>query len=387
MIVHDKYANATDLEILSGFLSGKYMKRLQLKYGNISEDKHTTIILTIRHLLTLSYIPKMWYEDMYCLIIYATPEEINDCLCNKWKIKKWGSSLPNFISKYGKIQGNIQYSKFQSISSIRNTGNGHYQSAEHIAKKYNITIEDAISKKRTIRENAYKLRIERYGEEHKRICTPLSKAYYYNLGITDDEEIEKLRKPYLDAVSLSKSSYIQRYGKNDGEIKFNLLLQSRKNTIIQKVKNGDAPNKRVLKGNASKMSSIFFIDLLTILDKLGVVLCKEEIHLGIEGYKSEWWVRDSHNENIYYFIDFYIPKYKIAIEFDGVAFHCNDINNWPEKSPFLTKDNLYYYNKDMQKKKSIDAVSNLFISVRSDSYSTAEVANQILNHIKGKVYE
>lgn len=116
-------------------------------------------------------------------------------------------------------------------------------------------------------------------------------------------------------------------------------------------------------------------------------MCKEEIHLGIEGYKSEWWVRDSHNENIYYFIDFYIPKYKIAIEFDGVAFHCNDINNWPEKSPFLTKDNLYYYNKDMQKKKSIDAVSNLFISVRSDSYSTAEVANQILNHIKGKVYE
>lgn len=387
MIVHDKYSNATDMEILTVFLSGRYMKRLQHTYGVIPNDKHPTVIATIKYLLTLSDIPKMWYEDIYCLIIYALPDEINDCLSNKWKVKKWGCSLPNFISKYGRNYGHIKYKEFSDMSTIRNTGNGHYQLAEHIAKKHNITLEDAILKKRIIRENAYKLRIERYGEEHKKTSSRLSKSYYYNLGITDEEKIEKLRKPYLDVVRQSKSSYIQRYGEYDGELKFNLLLQKRRDTITRKIKNGLAPNKRVLKGNASKMSSKFFKDLLLILDKFNVVLCNDEIHLGVNGYKSEWWVRDLYDENIYYFIDFYIPKYKIAIEFDGVAFHCNNISNWPEKSPFLTESNLYYYNKDIRKRKSINALADLFISVRSDSYNTVEVANQIIKHIKSKEHE
>lgn len=379
MIVHDKYTNATDLEILSGFLSGKYMKRLQQKYGVIHKDKHPTIVNIIRYLLTLSDIPTMWYEDVYCLIIFADPNEINSCLVNKWKIKKWGCSLPNFIAKYGNIQGNIEYKKFQDISSTRNTGKGYYQSAEHIARKYNITLEEAILKKRTIRENAYKLRIERYGEEHKRTSSPLSKMYYYNLGITNEVEIEELRRPYLNAICHSEKMYIERYGNDEGKIKFELLKQKRKNTILQRATNGIMPNKRIIKGAASKESAKFFQELIILLENHGHFFNKQEIHLGIFGYKSEYWIANKKN---YYFIDFYIPKYKIAVEYDGIKFHCNNVDYWPEKHVFLKKTNQYYYNKDLEKKEAIAMQTNLFITVRSDSYNINDIAIQISDYIK-----
>lgn len=63
MILHEKYYNATDDEIVAEFLSGKYIKRLQQIYGVISVDKHISIITTIKYLLTITDIPKMWYED------------------------------------------------------------------------------------------------------------------------------------------------------------------------------------------------------------------------------------------------------------------------------------------------------------------------------------
>ena len=382
MILHEKYYNATDDEIVAEFLSGKYIKRLQQIYGVISVDKHISIITTIKYLLTIPDIPKMWYEDFYCLLTYASPDEINDCLTNKWKIIKWGNSLSNYIAKYGTIHGTMKYNDIKNISSMRNKGNSLYQSVEYKAKKHNITVEEAKTKDKTIRENAYKLRINRYGEEHKQTSSRLSKAYYYKQGITDEYVIEKLRKPYLEAVGHSLKSYIIRYGEQEGPIKFELLKQKRKDTILRKAANNEMPEKRKLKGAASKESSKFFKELLILLGHYGHMFDKQDIHLGIAGYKSEWWITNKEDKKVYYFIDFYIPKYKIAVEFDGVFFHCIDVNNWPNKSTLLKESNQYYYDKDEKKKQAITEQTNLFITVRSDSYVINDIAKQISNYIK-----
>ena len=177
-------------------------------------------------------------------------------------------------------------------------------------------------------------------------------------------------------MSLSKSTYIKRYNE-DGIEKHNNMLNKRKNTLIKRIENNLVIYKNG-RGKASKESVKFFDTLISLLTEkvdLGV------IHYGTENYRTEWRMYNKETNN-YYFLDFYLPKYKIAIEYDNIKYHCIDPNNWPEKHIHLKENNLYYYEYENNRKKFIKDNVNLLLVIRSDNIDILQTYNTVLKFIE-----
>ena len=377
-----QYKTLKDNEIIEKFLSGNYMKRLIKLYGEIDIFQYASIPIAIKSMIDNGCIRKCWYDEVYCLVKYAHPTEIENCISLKTQIKKWGNTLENFISRYGNNIGTTKYTELSKLISARNKGTGYMQMSEYISKKYNITHDEATANILKSRKASHQTRKQRYGEDHYRKISKLSREYYFDKGFIDIENIDNMRAAYVSKILHSKDNYVKLYGTDEGEKKLNRLIQKRKTTILYKIENGKCPNNRVTKGKASKQSMKFFNSLLSALYANDIILDRNDIHLGEIGYKPEWWVRDLVDANVYYFIDFFIPKYKIAIEFDGIDFHCNDIDNWPNKSKLLKNTNQFYYEKEIRKKEAIKNIAELFLTVRSDNINLPQIINDLIEHVR-----
>lgn len=366
------WKNISDEELYNNFCKSRFINRFTKKYGVISEDKKNIIIKCIRVIEKNRNKYTLYdMEAVYRLCFYNNGYEILNNLENYIKIKKWSNTLENFISAYGNEVGIKKFNEYTESVSIRNSKK-NYQTDEYIAKKYSISIEDAKIKKLNSRKQAHITRKKKYGEDHYKKSSCLNVNYYISRGF-DISCIDKLRNDALKKVKLDKNTYLEKY-KDNGEEKFLEMIEKRRNTLTKKIQENNINYKENISETASKESMKFFDSLIIALKSyidLGT------IHYGKKGYLSEWRIWNDEINKVY-FVDFYLPKYKIAIEYDNVSYHCIDPNNWPEKHIHLKENNEYYYDYDVNRKEFIRKNVNLLIVIRSDNIDFISTINTIL---------
>jgi hypothetical protein len=151
-----------------------------------------------------------------------------------------------------------------------------------------------------------------------KIQNPICKEYWKNLGFVDNEEIEKLRKPYLDKCSNTLKRYIEKYGKDEGEKIFYNGVNKRIKTMVEKY------GAKTTTCYVSKESLKFLVKLYKVIRKNGIP--KNDIIWGISGNKE--FVLTDFDNNRSYFYDFVIKSKKIIIEYNNLFWHPRDIKEW-----------------------------------------------------------
>jgi hypothetical protein len=224
---------------------------------------------------------------------------------------------------------------------------------ESQAKEKVAEIQSKNSKKRHAKTNNYK------------ILTPLSVVYWKNLGILDEKEIEKLRKPYLDKCVNNLNMYITKYGKEEGERKFKERNKKRLKTMVERY------GSNVISSGVSKESLKFLVKLYKILRKNGIE--KNDIVWGISNKKefvlTDWDIGKS------YFYDFVVKSKKVIIEYNNLFWHPRKREEW---RGFKDYDEAKIY----QNKKKTIAISRGYkiYYVWND-----EDLNERVNHLTGVI--
>lgn len=247
------------------------------------------------------------------------------------------SSLKNLKRKYGEEEGQKIYEKRCKEASFRNSEKGYI--ARFGEERGKQLFED--NKKK--RNRGLKFCIDTYGKEEgikihnewaskcKNNLEAMIRKYGYEEGIKRYEIKIKKQKQSQDREWL-----IQKYGKEEGERRYNRFLKSRS----------------IKWAKGSKESIVIFHKLESIIYEHYPNIQRHEIFMGDED-RYEWV---TYGTDYFYLIDFCIPKYKIAIEYNGIGFHPNPIwkqtnidkwNNWHQI--FSKTDAETVYNADNKK--------------------------------------
>jgi hypothetical protein len=192
--------------------------------------------------------------------------------------------------------------------------------------KSNLTIEYWLSKgltKTQAKEKISKIQSNNSKKRHEKtlnykIQNPICVEYWQNLGFTDNDEIQKLRKPYLDKCSNTLSRYIEKYGEEEGKEIFYSGIDKRIKTMIERY------GTKTITAYVSKESLKVLIKLYKIIRKNGVL--KSDIVWGISGNK-EFVMSDSNTQQSYFY-DFVIKSKKIIIEYNNLFWHPRRRDEW-----------------------------------------------------------
>jgi hypothetical protein len=310
------------------------------------------------------------------------------------KNKKSAQSLENYIQKYGEIEGPIkfkEYSKSKAMSlemCIKRHGeiegpkvfrnywdNTSFGTSKRAFKqrfgddweKHYDEFRNSIAQNNTLEG-----KILKYGEElglqkFKEANSKKSKS------LSKDTFVEKLLKQGLSfeeiqiAISnrwnnTSLKSFIERYGAEEGEKRYNKYLNTYKQTnplCIEYYEKNNIPEEVAfeiiskIQYERNQKINRFSKESLVYFDKLNQVLtlrgheCKyKEEELGILLTQEEYSV---YKIPKMFFYDFYIPDLNVLIEYNGVRFH-DDIDY--DSTIEVKKDDLtkLEYNKDFYKK-------------------------------------
>jgi len=175
--------------------------------------------------------------------------------------------------------------------------------------------------------------------------SPRTKEYWLKQGFTNDEAIQKISELQ---VGNGLDWYIKRYGKKEGEKRYNVRIKKWLESYKKALENDPTINERKMISfcNASKESlKVFEPVYKKYKDKV-------RIYLGVED-NHEYFLRDGKSIVFY---DFAIPQLKIIVEFNGSKFHPNtnvltenELKNW--KSLFSNQNADTVIAKDISKKK------------------------------------
>lgn len=175
--------------------------------------------------------------------------------------------------------------------------------------------------------------------------SPRTTEYWLKKGYTIEEAEKRVSEVQ---ITNGLKWYISRYGKSEGEKKYNERITKWLESYKKAVENDPTINKRKMVSfcNASKESLEVF---LPIYKKYKNQL---KIYLGIEE-SHEYYL---HNDNSIIFYDFTIPELKIIVEFNGSKFHPNSkiltesqLKNW--RSLFSNETAETVVAKDTAKRK------------------------------------
>ena len=244
-------------------------------------------------------------------------------------------SLENQIRKYGK-------EKAEKIRDERSKRQSYINSKEGFLERYGK--EEGT---RRWEENKFKRNfsldacIKKWGKEegikrHKEHCS--------KCGSTPDKMIKKYGaelglKKYLEKMENQKRAYnkeclIEKYGEREGLKRYNRFLHSRYN--------------RWLKG--SKESLQIFIPLEERIHEYFTDIKYSDIFVGDEDrYEKIFYYGDG-----FYSVDFCIPKFRIIIEYNGIAFHPHPKwlksnierwNNWKCLFSNVSQEDIFKHDK------------------------------------------
>lgn len=273
------------------------------------------------------------------------------------KSKSIGHTLDGFINKYGDIEGPKKYNEFtESLSYSRSLERYINKYGEELGRiKYK---EHNDSRRLDIDSH-----IRRYGEEEG---TKLYKEHCKSMGF-----------------SRTREGYISKYGEEEGNRRYNEVIEHASyvrsiDGMIDKYGPVEGPKRwnewmsntgfsRGLNGDSCKYSKISLDLFNNIASRLYGVTDLSDIHYGPD---DEWRVFTgvkNYDTSVIRFLDFSIPRYKIAIEFDGDYWH-----------PDITMDDLIEFSTGTVR--NLDVLNEL-----SREYSLTKLGWKIL-HIKEHNY-
>lgn len=381
------------------------------------KNKHDIIILVFDEIKNINEkLKKIIYDDVINsnLISY---KEINSYIrkelklksyniasYNYWKIRGWNEKEIDF--KRIKLKSKNSPFKIETwLKKINPITNKNYSIEEaqykiKSFKKINIEywIKRGFSKNEAVKKvsnfqkkmfNKFKQKFKKNPENYKDIKqTQLN--YWIKKCQTIDEAKQKL-KERQNTISLEK--HIKKYGEKTGseiyferckkigeknKLKYYIEKYGEKKGIEKYLKRHS--NNRKFK--SSKEAFRFFIPIYKFLRKNG--FDKEDIFWGI-GKSKEYFI--THQKNIYFY-DFTIPKLKIIIEYNGIAFHANEKWNQEKKDKWkkLFSEKTYQESIEEDNLKKEVAVNKLFdyYSIYSDE-SLKNKQEEILNILKLKI--
>jgi len=334
----------------------------------------------------------------------------NEIISSNEKNRKKKRYFPEYYINRGYLenQSNILAEKFYSNTltekektdiSISTTWNPDFW----IIRGY--TIEEANNIISNIQKNNSNKRHEKYTKEEIKKQSIRCLDYWLNKGYTKEESIIKLSN--IQSYTLEK--YITKYGNKIGEEKYNNRQIKWQNTLNSKTQEekdkikqkrnvfnidnlkrihgeelADIKYKQYLSqvsllhtksksnGNISKSSIIFFDYLQEKLKSLNIdIFCQY----------GEFYI-NRNDINGRYFYDFVIPKLKVIVEYNGIAWHPKE-NDIDFKTPFK-QDYETLYNKDRNKKQlAIDNGFNYYIYWSDTSKTDTEIfLHNLLEDIK-----
>lgn len=151
-----------------------------------------------------------------------------------------------------------------------------------------------------------------------KLLNPICVEYWKNIGYTDMNEIEQLRRPHLDKCSYTPNRFIEKYGEEEGMKRFRDGIKRRHNTMVERY------GSKVVSAGVSKESLKFLIKLYKIIRKNGIP--KSDVVWGIAGKKE--FVMTDFNIKKSYFYDFIIKSKKIIIEYNNTFWHPREDVEW-----------------------------------------------------------
>jgi len=192
---------------------------------------------------------------------------------------------------------------------------------------------------------------EIHGKEHWANLSSLKDSMSYEFCLkkcnNDVDAAQKMYNDRLHSVNIGLSRMIERYGIIDGTIAHEKICDNAKlkmKKYFSKCKN-NIDNIKFC--NSVSKSSISFFDKITeILINEKILDTINESQYGIKNEKPIY------NEltQTCYFYDYFIKRYNIIIEYNGVKWHPKSIDDINFKHPYnKINDAEYYYNKDLHK--------------------------------------
>jgi hypothetical protein len=295
-------------------------------------------------------------------------------------------TLDTYISKYGLEEGTKRYNELYKVRS-----NSH--SLENYINLYGLEVgtkkwNDWNNNLRYSRNVDWY--IDKYGEEEglkkwdelKESRKSDLAGYIRRYG---EEEGTKLYKEHCRSMGFSRTreGYISKYGEEEGNRRYNEVIEHASyvrsiDGMIDKYGPVEGPKRwnewmsntgfsRGLNGDSCKYSKISLDLFNNIASRLYGVTDLSDIHYGPD---DEWRVFTgvkNYDTSVIRFLDFSIPRYKIAIEFDGDYWH-----------PEITMDDIIEF--------STGTVRNLdILNELSREYSLTRLGWKIL-HIKEHNY-
>jgi hypothetical protein len=209
------------------------------------------------------------------------------------------NNLENFTRKYGDYLGKLKWEEYKQKQA-------HSNSFEYKNKKYGWTIEqyNDYNKNRACTESNF---IKRWGND---------------IGKQKWED-------YCNQQSYTNSLdyFIKKYGNEDGPVRFkrtNFLKSHTMESYIERL--GDVESaanamKKYVTTFSSKCPYSRVAD--NFFDRLSKKLFQEFDDMIIFSHTTgkEWFIRDKNFS--FFFVDFYVPKIKYVIEFNGDYWHAN----------------------------------------------------------------
>ena len=220
-----------------------------------------------------------------------------------------------------------------------------------------------------------------------RTKSPLCIEYYLIQGY-DEDESEKLRLEYCKKVN-SKEHYIEKYGEEKGQEKYNKLHKQLRNNFNKQYyieKYGEEKGiemwskKYQYSQGSSKISNKLFKEIVNKLNINIPIYCRNISKKEYGKYLKN---------GVYVFYDFVIPELKICIEYNGDYWHCNpnkyDASYYHKQRKMLAKDIWEYdkVKKDVMLKEGYD----YYIIWDTDLGRIKQIPNKIIEQYVNLILE
>lgn len=267
-------------------------------------------------------IPTSKIEKQIECALFSAADELYENLVNL-SSKIWRErTLEYFVTRYGKIEGSKRFglykendkqskSKYAGISMIKVGAIKRGCQEEEANEKVKLTQQKAVQSRNN------KTRIELCSDPlYTKKKSPFSP---YFEGFTDS--FTKHDQEILIKRTLGKGQGFHYLSVDERKRKYQDMWANITANNISSVSKGKKAQKESLK---------FFTKLVDMLD-----LQSHEYYCAQLIEKGEWWIKDFET-NTYYFLDFYIPSLKFAIEYNGASYHPKSKNYmWTEKSGLI----------------------------------------------------
>lgn len=291
-----------------------------------------------------------------------------------------------YIDMYGEEDGLAKFHEDNKLNAQKSVAKHKKNYANNKEYPYSKTINPATGKFYTYEESLEMNRINAKLASaaavktfKKRPCSVFQKEYWINLGLDESTAIQEV---YNRMAHNGLKYYIQKYGIEEGTLKYNARIEKYKATCNNKsAEEKIAWNRKkyVPKLKISKASISFFEKCLTALSDIGL-----SVNEAIYG-DSEYHLVDVEMNTIYFY-DFYDKDDNLLIEYHGIMFHpkynkmTNDeLSNW--RSLYYNIDGITQAKKDQRKETLANMLGYNFLIIWEDDDPQKSI-DAVINKIK-----